>query len=156
MGKQPQVTSTTSTTGDALKFKKGEYQTSSFGKIEGITKIEGKMQTSGWFNKQFGIAFNMIRDRGRLNIVFDKSKDKVFFYNVPLDRIADSEPQIVINHDIKDNSQFTIYIDDSVMVMYIDNEIAMSTRMYRMQGRSWGIFSNGSNVEFSDLTISQQ
>ncbi|MCW8995670.1 MAG: DUF4975 domain-containing protein [Psychromonas sp.] len=155
-GKSPQVTSTTTTTGDALKFKKGEYQTTSFGKIEGITKIEGEIQTSGWFNQQFGIAFNMIRDRGRLNIVFDKSKDKVFFYNVPLDRIADTEPQIVINHDIKDNTKFSIYIDDSVMVMYIDDEIAMSTRMYRMQGRTWGVFSNGSNVEFSGLKISHK
>lgn len=156
LGKPPQVTSTTSTTNEPFKFKKGEYQTSSFGKIDGITKIEGNIQTSGSHNKQFGIAFNMIKDRGRLNIVFDKSKDKVFFYNVALDRIAYYEPQIVINHNIKDNTKFSIYIDDSVMVMYIDDEIAMSTRMYHMQGRHWGIFSNDSHVEFSDLKISHK
>lgn len=114
------------------------------------------MSTSGWFNGQFGITFNVIRDRGRLNIVFDKSNDQVFFYNVPLDRIEDFEPQITVNHKIKGDTKFTIYIDDSVLVMYIDDEIALSTRMYRMQGRTWGIFSDGSNVDFNELIISSK
>lgn len=152
----PKVTSTTNIGSDPLKFNKEGYQVTSFGKIDGLTKIEGTMSTSGWFNGQFGITFNVIRDRGRLNIVFDKSNDQVFFYNVPLDRIEDFEPQITVNHKIKGDTKFTIYIDDSVLVMYIDDEIALSTRMYRMQGRTWGIFSDGSNVDFNELIISSK
>lgn len=152
----PKVSSTTNLNENALKFEKGDYQVTSFGKIEGITKIEGVITTSGWFNNQFGITFNVIRDRGRLNITFDKSQDKIFFYNVPLERAEEFKPQITIDHKLKENSKFTIYIDDSVLVMYVDDEIALSTRMYRMQDRTWGIFSNGSNVEFSNLTISKK
>jgi beta-fructofuranosidase len=148
------VTNTTSVSGNAYKFEKGEYQITTFGKINGITKIEGIITTNGWNNKQFGITFNVINDRGRLNLVFDKNKDKIYFYNVALDLTKDFKPQIELDHEITDNTKFTIIIDDSVLVMYVDDEIALSTRMYRLQGRHWGIFSKDTNAEFKKLELS--
>ncbi len=150
----PEVVSTNNSSKDPLSFKKGDLQVTTLGKIRGITKITGEMETSGWRNNQFGLAFNVSRDRGRLNIVFDKSEDKIYFYNVPMDRVEEYGPQITISHDITDNTKFKVLIDDSVMVIYVDDQIALSTRAYRAQNRNWGVFSNGSNVKFSHLTVS--
>ena len=39
--------------------------------------------------------------------------------------------------------------------MYVNDELAFTTRMYLSQGMEWGIFSVNSNVVFENMSISK-
>jgi beta-fructofuranosidase len=54
------------------------------------------------------------------------------------------------------NKQFdvTIVSENSVCVVYINDEIAFTNRIYKMSQNPWTIFANNGEVTFSDLTVS--
>lgn len=56
---------------------------------------------------------------------------------------------------IKDASEYKveIYIEKSVVVIYVNDKIAMTNRMYNTQDNPWYIFCEKGKVEFIDLQI---
>ena len=53
------------------------------------------------------------------------------------------------------NKQFdvTIVSENSVCVVYINDEIAFTNRIYKMNQNPWTIFTDNGEVTFSDLKI---
>ena len=53
------------------------------------------------------------------------------------------------------NKQFdvTIVSEHSVCVVYINDEIAFTNRIYKMSQNPWTIFANNGEVTFSDLKV---
>ena len=49
---------------------------------------------------------------------------------------------------------FTLLIDGTVAVLYINDQMALSTRMYDLPEHQWGIFSAGSEVTLTGLQTS--
>ena len=47
----------------------------------------------------------------------------------------------------------SIMVADGVVSMYVNGEIAFTTRMYMSQGSDWGVFSIESKAEFTDLKV---
>ncbi|AFE61345.1 glycosyl Hydrolase family protein (plasmid) [Rahnella aquatilis HX2] len=86
----------------------------------------------------FGLTDNKVSD-ARLNIVFNKSKGKVYFFNSPLARINQVSAESWTDVEIGTQVELRVLIQNSIAVFYINNKAAFSTRMYSMQSKSWSI-----------------
>ena len=47
----------------------------------------------------------------------------------------------------------TIIIDKTICEIYVNDDIAMSSRMYDLSSNLWGIFSIGKNTNISGITL---
>ena len=92
-----------------------------------------------------------------LNIVFNCQSKELEFYNVSTNKILNSKPQSTMPLQINENGtmDFTLMIDDSVAVLYVNNEAVLSTRMFTMQKNKWGIFSMDSDVTFGNVKLAK-
>lgn len=86
----------------------------------------------------FGLAADNVSD-AELNIVFNKNKGKVFFFDSPLAKINSSNAESWIDIPLGDQIELRVLIQDSIAVFYINNEAAFSTRMYAMPNKPWSI-----------------
>ena len=48
---------------------------------------------------------------------------------------------------------FKIFVEDSVLVVYLGNEIAMNARMYDHAGRRFGLFAINGRAEFRNVKL---
>ena len=48
-----------------------------------------------------------------------------------------------------------IVIENSMLVVYINNEVALSTRIYKATNTSWGVFSDSSTASFNNITVTK-
>jgi beta-fructofuranosidase len=152
------------TQSETVKVSRGDYsfsgkgyETVTFDNLQGLNKITGKISTKSQNNK-FGFMFNLGKDgNAPMNIVFDTKLDEIQFFNVSTDKIPNAKPQSTMPLKIKANDtlNFTLLIDDSVAVLYVNDQAVLSSRMFTMQKRKWGIFSIDSNVIFEDLKLSK-
>ena len=49
----------------------------------------------------------------------------------------------------------TILVDGSICEVYADEKVAMSARMYDHPSGQWGVFAEGGQVTFSEVTLSE-
>ena len=56
---------------------------------------------------------------------------------------------------LKPNSpvRLTMLIDGTMGTVYVNDQVAMSTRMYNLPQGDWGVFANEGTAEFSDLRV---
>lgn len=133
------------------------YEALTFPKVDGINKITGKINIKSKMSR-FGFMFNVGEDRiAPLNIVFNAESKQLEFYNVSTDKILSSEPQSTMPLEINVNSDlnFTLLIDDSITVVYVNDQAVLSTRMFTMKNHEWGIFSIDSDIDIKDLKLSK-
>lgn len=136
-------------------FSGKEYEAVKFDSIEGINKITGEINLKSNAGK-FGFMFNVDEEnQGTLNIVFDAKEQEIQFYNTSTEEVLSVNPQSTIPLSFNRDGilDFTILIDDSIVVIYINDESILSTRMFVVQGHQWGIFSLDSNVIFKNIKL---
>lgn len=121
---------------------------------QSVYRISGKVRPTAGVGT-FGFEFGVQPSGGRVNLVFNVTEKTLQFYNVPLSRAADTKPQAQTEIDIGATLNFEIYINGSVVEMYIDDVYAFSSRMYGLLGGEWRVFGENAAVEWSDLTVSQ-
>ena len=88
------------------------------------------------------MSFGLIDDRvsdAKLNVVFNKSKGKVYFFNAPLASIHQANAESWVNVPLDEKIELRVLLQDSVAVFYINNKAAFSTRMYSMPVNPWCI-----------------
>ncbi|NRD80999.1 DUF4975 domain-containing protein [Bacillus sp. BRMEA1] len=140
---------------NSFTFSGNRFGAVRFREIQGVKKITGSIATNDK-NNQFGFVFD-VGENGKapLNIVFNSQRGQLEFYNVSTDKIGSVEPQSTMPFQVtkSENIDFKILTDDSVVVLYVNNKVAFSTRMFNMRKHQWGIFSVDSNVTFQDLKI---
>lgn len=49
--------------------------------------------------------------------------------------------------------ELALYIQDTIAVLYVNNDVAFGFRMYNYQGRSLGFFVSEGNLEVKDAVI---
>lgn len=86
----------------------------------------------------FGLTDDHISD-STLNVVFNKTKGKVYFFNSPLTSIHRANAESWMDVPLGEKIELRILIQDSMAVFYINNTAAFSTRMYSMPGKPWSI-----------------
>ncbi len=119
-----------------------------------VYRISGKIRpTAG--RGTFGFEFGVKSSGGRANLVFNGADTSLKFFNVPLARAADVKPQAQTEIDIGTTLDFEIYVNGSVVEMYVDDKYAFSSRMYGLLGGEWRIFAENGPLEVSDLAVSQ-
>lgn len=151
-------TETIEKTKNNYTFSGNDYEIVTFPEINGVNKITGKIKVNSK-NDKFGFMFNVNEDTGlgSINMVFDVNKNELQFYNTSTEYILAEKPQSTkyISIDEGDTLEFTILIDDSIAVLYVNDVSVLSTRMMSMQDQKWGIFSVDSNVVFEEVKLSK-
>lgn len=138
---------------DAYSFKGKEYEFVEFNNILGSYRVQAKIRNIS-NSEKFGFAFSLDDDgAGELNLVFDIKNNKIEFFNT--NQIYQEDPQSTIDFDFSnvDELNTTLLISDGVVSMYVNDQCAMTARMYLSQGSKWGIFSINSKVEFDKIKI---
>jgi beta-fructofuranosidase len=105
-------------------------------------------------SSQFGFEFGACGTRNEVfAIVFDLAKNQLRLDKV----IKNSAPLNLTQLPLKvpSNKEFdvTIVSENSVCVIYINDEIAFTNRIYKMNRNPWAIFADNGEVTFSDLKI---
>ena len=143
-------------TGCDYQFSGKGYADVVMSKLSGIKKITGRFTPSGQQGK-FGLMFNVgPQQTGSLNLVFDQAKQQVAFYNTDTSKINKANPELAVPVSLQpgESYNFTLLIDDTVAVLYVNDQMALSTRMYALPEHQWGIFSVDSDVVLSELNSS--
>lgn len=125
-------------------------------KLEGIRKITGHFQMTGQ-QGQFGLMFNVGPNQtGSLNLVFDPAKQQVAFYNTDTSRVHAAKPELAVPVSLRPDGSydFTLLVDGTVAVLYINDQMALSTRMYGLPDHPWGLFSSGGEVSLTNIQCS--
>ena len=125
-------------------------------RLSGIRKITGHFTPNSQQGK-FGLMFNVgPQQTGSLNLVFDQANQQVAFYNTDTGKINKAKPELSVPVSLQpgESYDFTLLIDGTVAVLYINDQMALSTRMYALPEHQWGIFSTDSEVSLTNLQSS--
>lgn len=102
----------------------------------------------------FGLTYNAYDSTfGTLNAFFDIEHNRIEFYTVEANKITQSSPEITIPFDFSgiNTLHMKVITENSVVVIYINEQIALTTRAYDMADSSFGFFTLNSNVEIYDV-----
>ena len=147
------ITDTVETKDDSYRFSGNEYEVVGFKNLMGNYLLKAHISEFD-SDGMFGFAFNLNDENvGRLNIVFNVANNRIEFYNNS--DIVETKAQSYLEYDFSDVSDLDVsmVISNGVVVMYVNDDIAFTTRMYMSQGMEWGIFSIKSPVVFSDMNL---
>ena len=104
--------------------------------------------------ERFGIAFHTDENAvGALNIIFNIEKNRIEFYNT--DNIYKEKPQseININFENLEEIKLSMLVSDGVVSVYVNEQCAMTARMYASQGTTWGLFGINSKIQCENMKI---
>ncbi|TNF07863.1 MAG: DUF4975 domain-containing protein [Bacillota bacterium] len=116
------------------------------------TKLTYKVDITDTDN--FGMTFNAFDSFfGNLNVYFDIENQRIEFYRVKANLIKQSESEIIIpfTFDLSNELDIKVITEGSVIVVYINEQIAITSRAYDMANSSFGFFTLGSQVTISDI-----
>ncbi|WP_026650788.1 glycoside hydrolase family 32 protein [Butyrivibrio proteoclasticus] len=136
-----------------ISFAEDKYEMAGFKELMGSYLIK---TTIRGFDKEgmFGFCFNTNEESvGSLNIIFNASNNRIEFYNGS--NIMERTAQSYVDYDFSkvDELKVSMIVSDGVVSMYVNDEIAFTTRMYMSQGSDWGVFSINSKVSFEELKV---
>ncbi|WP_024866299.1 glycoside hydrolase family 32 protein [Butyrivibrio sp. FCS014] len=148
-----QMTETATFEEGDISFSGEEYEVACFKELMGSYLIKTTVKD---FDKEgmFGFCFNTNEEKvGRLNIIFNAATGRIEFYNGA--NIMERSAQSYVEYDIagKDKLDVSMLVADGVVSMYVNGEIAFTTRMYMSQGSDWGVFGIGSKAVFGNLKV---
>ena len=139
--------------GGSISFSGEKYEMAGFKELSGSYIVSTTIKD---FDKEgmFGFCFNTDEENtGRLNIVFNAANNRIEFYNDG--NITEKSAQSYVEYDMADKDELVVsmMIADGVVSMYVNDEIAFTTRMYLSQASDWGVFSMGSVACFENIRI---
>ena len=138
---------------DGFELAGKQYEIVQFESFEDSGRIEADI--SGFEgDDMFGLAFAPDLDNvGTLNYVFNIAENRIEFYNT--DELVDGYPQSYMDYDFsgKDSVHMTVLADSGVTCLYLDDEIALSARMYRSNGTNWQFFGINAGVTFDNIAV---
>ena len=139
---------------DSFQLAGDQYEVVQFEAFDDSGRIDADITGFGKDDK-FGLAFAPDMDNvGTLNFMFNIAENKIEFYNT--DAITEGYAQSYMDYDFsgKDKLHMTVVADDGVTCLYLDDQAALTARMYRSQGTNWQFYGIDSGVTFSNVTIS--
>jgi beta-fructofuranosidase len=117
-----------------------------------------KTRINATSSTQFGFGFGACSTLNEVySIVFDLTNSQIrlekAINNTSSSAVISTLTQLPLA--VPTNKQFdvTIVSENSVCVVYINDEIAFTNRIYKMNQNPWTIFTNNGELTFSDLKI---
>ena len=129
------------------------YELVRFEALEHTSRIEADITGFGE-DGLFGFAFSPdLENVGALSYVFSPAENLVKFCNT--ENLVEDDPQSWMSFDFSNQEKLhvTILIGDGVATLYLNDEVALTARMYRAQGTDWEIFSVNSGVTWENLAV---
>lgn len=146
------MTKTVTQSKDKFQMKGEQYELVQFEAFDETGRIEADI-TGYQSDDMFGIAFAPDMDSvGTLNYVFNVPENKIEFYNNA--KLMDGYPQSSIDFDFSktDKLHVTLLTYDGVTCLYVNDEIALTARMYRSNGTNWQLFGINSGVTWENVS----
>ena len=140
--------------GDAYTLKGNgvEKAFSVFDRETGSFKIKTHIKATS--STQFGFEFGACGTRNEVfAIVLDLAKSQLRLDKVIKNAASLNLTKLPLNVPANKEFDITIISENSVCVIYINNEIAFTNRIYKMNQNPWAIFADNGEVTFSNLKI---
>jgi beta-fructofuranosidase len=135
-----------------LKANGTEKAFSVFDRETGAFKIKTHIKATS--STQFGFELGACGTRNEVfAIVFDLAKNQLRLDKVIKNASSLNLTQLPLNVPANKEFDITIISENSVCVIYINDEIAFTNRIYKMNQNPWAIFADNGEVTFSDLKI---
>lgn len=135
-----------------LKVNASEKAFSVFDSETGAFKIKTRIKATS--STQFGFELGACGTRNEVfAIVFDLAKSQLRLDKVIKNAASLNLTKLPLNVPANKEFDITIISENSVCVIYINNEIAFTNRIYKMNQNPWAIFADNGEVTFSDLKI---
>lgn len=102
----------------------------------------------------FGMTYNAFDSAfGNLNFYFDIEQGLIEFYRVESNLIKQSQPEISIPFNFGGLTELNIKVvtEGTVIIVYVNEEIAITSRAYDMANSSFGFFTLGTDVKIYDV-----
>lgn len=115
--------------------------------------LRGKIKYDANTNGYFGFGFNNAGAENNINVVFDINKNQIRFYNCPLEKAKNPESKVAFAFKQHSEINFELVVDDSVFVLYVNDEIALTARNYSGIQKNWSVFSNDCQLSGEDFTV---
>ena len=147
------LTNTVKKQNDNYQFAGDQYEIVQFESFYDSGRIDAKF-TGFDGDDKFGIAFAPDYENvGGLNYMFNIAENKIEFYNS--DELIEGYAQSYMDYDFsgKDTLDVTVLVDGGVACLYLDDEVALTARMYRSQGTNWQFYGINSGITVSDVAI---
>ncbi len=129
------------------------YELVRFEALEQTSRIEADI--SGFDGDgQFGFGFAPdLENVGTLSYVFSPGENLVKFCNT--ENVVEDDPQSWMEFDFSNQETLhvTILIGDGVATLYLNDELALTARMYRAQGTDWELFGINSGVTWENVAV---
>ncbi len=145
---------------ETVEAKDGSYTTAGklfefvrFEALERTSRIEADVSGFGQ-DGFFGIAFAPDTENvGAMSYVFNPAEGQVEFYNV--ENLVEEDPQSWMPFDFSgaEKLHLTILIGDGVASLYVNDQLALTARMYRAQGTDWELFSANAGVTWENVEV---
>ena len=133
------------------QFSGESYELVQYEAFDTASRIEAEI--TGYDNESlFGISYAPdMENAGMLTYLFDVKEGRIGFYNT--NTIFDADPQSYMDFDFSsgDPLRINILISDGVATLYVNDEIALTARMYQSQGLNWEFYSIKSDVSFDNI-----
>lgn len=129
----------------------GASAVATFSKLKKSNQINFTLDVQG--SGDAGLLFNHnLGTNTAFKLAFEPSNNRVAAY------VVNNDNAQYVNHI---NFQFaagksyaiTITTNEDVCVVYIDNQIAFSNRIYDINGNNWSIFNNSATATFSNISL---
>ena len=117
------------------------------------TILKGKLKYDSNSNGYFGFGFNNAGAKNNVNVVFDMRRNQIRFYNCPLEKANNPESKVAFAFKQHADINFELVVDDSVFVLYVNDEIALTARNYNGIQKNWSVFSNDCSLSGENFTV---
>lgn len=146
-------TETVDITDEKYTFCGKDYEIVEFKPLNGSYRLDCTVKNFK-NSERFGFAFNVAKDEvGQLNLLFNIQENKIEFFNTKEIYSEDAQSEIAMDFSKMDELKISMLISDGVVSMYVNDECAMTARMYCAQGTTWGICSMNADVSFESLKL---
>ena len=145
------MTETIKASKDKCEFSGDYYELVQFEPFDTAARVEADINGVG-SESLFGISFAPdIENAGSLTYLFNVKESRIEFYNTQ--NLFDSDPQSFMDFNFKEGEplHISLLISDGVASLYVNNEIALTARMYQSQGMNWQFFSIKSAVSVDNV-----
>lgn len=119
-----------------------------FASIQGTTKIAGSLSLAN-LTGTAGIGFNTQADNNSTyTIKFEPAAKRIAAYNNGVE-----VTRVPFNWQAGKNYTFSIVIDGSVVVLYLNDQVALTNRIYSVQSKSWSLTAENNTLIVTGLKI---
>ena len=151
-----QSSSTLEIDNNSYSFAGENYQYAIFDKLEKKpTIIEFSLDIKA-NSGQFGLSFSHQASsvEGATNIVFNLDSKRLEFYNVKTTSVATSIPQAFVPFDPNEPElKVKVVSEHECLTVYVENQSALSVRMYSKTNKNFGFFAHDTSVSFNQVAF---